>query len=324
VTLSTRKPTGNVAYPTILLEGEEKSGKSFAALRLSASKRVGRTFVFDLGEGTADEYAALGPFEIVEHNGTFSDLLAQMEAAAAVPMKDDKPNVIVLDDATALWDLLKDWASDRARNSKAGRKKLAEDPDAEVDIPMNLWNDAKDRWYRMLNLLRGWPGIAVLIARGKEVSKVVGGQPVAGETEWKVETEKSTAFAVSAWARVARPHAVTLIAVRSLHVDVPAKGLRLPETDPLEHLVFEVLGAGGPFTPSTRIVPSVGVDRAKAKNELLAVLRDGGMDEAASLAAAAELWKATGDPGELTDAQWAALEHAAREKVAETKTGAAA
>ena len=33
--------------------------------------------------------------------------------------------------------------------------------DAEIDVSMNLWNDAKDRWYAIVNLLRGWPGIGV-------------------------------------------------------------------------------------------------------------------------------------------------------------------
>lgn len=203
--LRTRPPSGRVAFPLLLLEGEEKAGKSVAAYRLSASPKVGRTFVFDLGEGTADEYGELGPYEIVEHNGTFTDLLEQMRAACAEPMVDGCPNVVVLDDATALWDLLKDWAGTRARNSRNGRKRLAEDPDAEVDVSMNLWNDAKDRWYAVVNLLRSWPGIGVLIARGKEVAKVQGGQPVAGETEWKVDAEKGTAFAASAWVRMTRP-----------------------------------------------------------------------------------------------------------------------
>lgn len=319
MSLRTRKPSGAVAYPTILLEGEEKAGKSFAAYRLSSSPRVGRTFVFDLGEGTADEYAELGPYEIVEHNGTFSDLLAQLEAAAAEPAEEGRPNVIVLDDATALWDLLKDWAGARARNSKRGRQALAADPDAEIDVPMNLWNDAKDRWYRVLNLLRGWPGIAVLIARGKEVSKVVGGQPVAGQTEWKVETEKSTAFAVSAWVRMTRPHVATLVAARSLHVDVPARGLPLEQDRPLEHLIFDVLGAGGDFTASTRVLPSLGLDRAAAKKNLLELLAELEVPEADRKDVAGALWRATGNPAELTDEQWAALEEKAREKAGELK-----
>src|SRR5690606_13461595 len=79
MTLRTRKPTGQVAYPTIVIEGAEKVGKTYAALALSSSEKVGRTFVFDMGEGSADEYAALGPYEVVDHEGTFTDLLAQIK-----------------------------------------------------------------------------------------------------------------------------------------------------------------------------------------------------------------------------------------------------
>lgn len=314
--LRTRPPTGQVAYPLILVEGEEKAGKSVAAYRLSASERVGRTFVFDLGEGTADEYAELGPYEVVEHNGTYADLVEQIRAACAEPSDPDRPNVIVLDDGTALWDLLKDWASIRARSSRANRKKLAEDPDAEVDVSMAHWNDAKDRWNRVLNLLRAWPGIAVVIARGKEVSKVAGGAPVAGETEWSIAAEKNLAFAVSAWVRMTRPHTATLVGVRSLHVDVPRNGLRLPEENPLENLIFDVLGAGGDFGTSSRVVPSVGIDRGTAKTHLLELVKELGVRGEDAKNVAREVWPSE-DPAEITSAQWETIEKAARAKVAE-------
>ena len=256
-TLRTRPPTGKVAYPLVLLEGEEKAGKSFAAYSLSSSPKVGRTFVFDLGEGTADEYAQLGPYEVIDHNGTFTDLLDQLRAACALPPHEGRPNVVIIDDASALWALLKDWASARARQSKAGRRAIAADPDAEVDVAMNLWNDAKDRWDQVINLLRTWPGIGVVIAKGREVSKVAGGVPVAGQTEWSVDVQKTTPGAVSAWVRMRRPHTATLVGVRSLHVEVPSGGLTLPAEHPLEHLVFGVLGAEDGFAESTRTLPSL-------------------------------------------------------------------
>lgn len=306
--LRTRKPTGQVAYPTILLDGPEKSGKSYCAYRLSASPKVGRTFVFDLGEGTADEYAELGPYEVVEHNGTFTDLLEQMRAAAAVPAVDGKPNVIVLDDGSALWNLLKDWAAARARGSKSAREKLAKDPDAEIDVSMNYWNDAKDRWAAVLNLLRAFPGIGVILARGKEVAKVKDGKPVAGQTEWSTEAEKSTGFAVSAIVRMSYPHTATLVGVRSLHVDLPRNGQVLPEDNPLESLVFDVLGGG--FAPSTRVIPSLGIERGEAKGRLVDLIQSRGLDRDKATALAKELWPMTGDPPEVTPDQWAALEAA--------------
>jgi hypothetical protein len=243
MTLATRKPTGEVAFPLLLIEGVEKTGKTYAALSLSASERVGRRFVLELDEPTADEYASLGDFEILEHNGTFTSILEQLTAATKEPAEDGKPNVIILDTGSALWGLLKDWASYRARNSRKAKKTLEEDPDAEVDISMNLWNDAKDRWYSVINLLRAWPGIGIIVARGREVAKVVNGTPVANQTEWSVEAEKSTPFAVSAVLRMTRPHVATLMSARSLHVDVPGKGQVLKVDGPVEHLVFEILKA---------------------------------------------------------------------------------
>jgi len=281
-----------VAWPLILVEGEEKAGKSVATYSLSRSPHVGRTFVFDLGEGTADEYAELGPYEVVEHAGTFTDLLDQLRAACAIPAVDGKPNVIIIDDASALWALLKDWASARARQSRAGKRTLAADPDAEVDVSMNLWNDAKDRWNQIVNLLRTWPGIGLVIAKGREVSKVAGGVPVAGQTEWSVDVQKTTPAAVSAWVRMRRPHTATLIGVRSLHVEVPNGGLLLPADNPLEHLIFELLGGGTGFTESLRIMPSLADMTPEDRGETPdpeAQAKAGGWD---GLAQQAEAWNA--------------------------------
>lgn len=267
--LRTRRPTGQVAWPLILVEGEEKTGKSHAAYSLSADPRIGRTFVFDVGEGTADEYAELGPYEVVEHNGTYGDILDQLQAACAQPVDNGLCNAVVIDSATAVWDLLKDWTGSRARNSKAGRRKLEQDPDAEVDVPMNLWNDANDRWNRILNVLRRSNVVGVLIARAKETAKVQGGQPVAGQTEYKVEAQKGLPFAVTAQVRMSRPHTATLVAVRSLHVDVPAKGIQLPEPNPLAHLVFDVMKAGPGSTPAQITHGVVGLSVKEAKDRLL-------------------------------------------------------
>lgn len=302
--LRARPPTGKVAWPLILVEGMEKAGKSYASYVLSTSPRVGRTFVFDLGEGTGDEYAQLGPYEMVDHNGTFTDLYAQMKLATEVPPTNGKPNVIILDEGSNLWSLLKEWTENRARNSKKNQDALKADPDAEIDVSMNLWNDNADRWYQVVNLLRNWPGIAVMICRGKEVAKVQGGKPVAGQSEWKVEAHKSIGFEASAWVRMSRPHTATLIGVRSLSVEVPAKGLPLPAQNPLDHLVFDVLGAESGFVASQRVMPVQGVDIAAAKSRLIDTVFRCGYDPDAAREKAAGLWiEAFGQhkPGEHPD-----------------------
>lgn len=54
--LKTRKPTGQVSWPFLLLAGAEKSGKSYAAAAFSASDLIGRTFWIEVGESDADMY----------------------------------------------------------------------------------------------------------------------------------------------------------------------------------------------------------------------------------------------------------------------------
>lgn len=295
--LRVRQPTGQVAWPLILVEGAEKCGKSFASYSLSADPRVGRTFVLDLGEGTADEYKALGPYEVIDHNGTYADMLDQIGAACALPQADGKPNVVVIDSATALWELIKDWTEHRARNSTAGRKKLEADPDAEIDVAMNLWNDARERWNRVVNLLRKWDGIGILICRARETAKVgPNGKPVTGQTDYTVEAHKSTPFAVKAQVRMTKPHTATLVAIHKLGAHVPLKGTPLPDENPLGHLVWDVLGAG--TGPSHIVDGSIGLTVGVAKQQLLAVLDSRGVPQPRD--AAIDIWSKHG-PGDTDE-----------------------
>lgn len=306
--LRTRPPTGEVAWPIVLVEGGEKVGKTYAAFALSASERVDRTFVFDWGEGSADEYAALGRYEVVDHDGTHTDFAQQLRAATEEP-SDGRPNVIVIDSVSVYWDALKDWTTTRARGSQKNRALLAKDPDAEINVPSNYWNDANDRWGTMVHLLRRWPGIALLIARGKEVSKMKDGAPVAGQTEWKVEAQKALPNVVTAIVRVDGPKRTRLMGIRSLHTEIPQGGLVLPEQAPIEHAVFDILGAGSTFAVSPAVEPRFGRTVAGAKNDLVALC---GGDKARAQA----VWDAgpcAGAPkdAEVSDMDWAELEAAA-------------
>lgn len=313
--LRARKPTGEVAFPMVLIEGTEKAGKSYAAFSLSASDKVGRTFVFDWGEGSADEYAALGRYEVVDHNGTHSDFIAQLRLATQEP-DDGRPNVVVIDSVSVYWDALKDWTTTRARRSKTNQRILAQDPDAEINVPSNYWNDANDRWGAMIHLLRTWPGIALLIARGKDVSKMKDGAPVAGQTEWKVEAQKALPSVVTAIVRVEAPKRTRLMGARSVTVEVPEGGLLLPEDAPLEHAIFDVLGAGQSFAVSPAVVPQFGRTVAVAKRDLLSIMADRGIPEGEGTEAARKVWAegpcaSAGKDDEVSDMDWAELEAAA-------------
>jgi hypothetical protein len=249
-TLRTRQPTGRVPWPLILIEGGEKAGKSWACAELSASPRVGQTYWLDLGEGAGDEYKGVkgARYLMVDHDGSWADIIGQVEAvrdeAHRVADAGGPPVVIVVDTATAVWDLLKDWVGNRARSTDANRRKLERDPDAEIPIPMNLWNDANARWRRLMTILMTFPGIAIVTARGKWVASLdENGRPIKNTKEYKVEGQKNLAFDATAWVRLSRDEHPMIVGARSVHagvrpgVDEPARFKNLS----LDWLVFDHL-----------------------------------------------------------------------------------
>lgn len=245
----TRKPTGRVPWPLVLVEGAEKSGKSWAAAELSASPRVGPTYWIDLGEGAADEYGAIpgARYEVIDHNGSWADILGQVQEvhgeAVRAAQASEPPVVLVIDSMTAEWDLLKGVADQRARD-RLKKKGRAVPADAEPQISMDLWNDVNSRHRKLMTLLMTMPGIVVMTARGKEVAAMdAAGRPVEGRKDYKVEGHKNLAFDASAWVRLSRDTAPQVIGVRSVHAGV-RPGVDRPVAAPsfsLEWLIFDVL-----------------------------------------------------------------------------------
>jgi hypothetical protein len=249
--LKTRQPTGRVPWPLILVEGPEKAGKSYAAALLSASDRIGHTYWIDLAEGSADEYGAIpgARYLVVDHDGTWGQIYGSIEAVYAAAEQAAaaraKPIVLVVDSMTAEWDMLKDWASNRAKSSSSNRRKLAQDPHAEITVSANYWNDANSRHRKLMRLLMTFPGIVVMTARGKWVA-VMGdnGQPIEGKKEYRVEGQKNLAFDASCWVRLDREKPGSVIGLRSVHA-----GIRPGHDDPrplpadwtLEWLIFDEL-----------------------------------------------------------------------------------
>lgn len=196
--LTTRKPSGKPPWPIMLIAGAEKSGKSYAAAAASASGLVGRTFWIGIGEDDPDEYGAIpgARFEIVEHDGSYTDILAAITAAAAELATTSAPNMLVLDSATRLWDLLTDMAQaeansrDRAKAAKFGRAPSVDD----VQITMDLWNAAKGRWQHVMDALRSHVGPVIVTARLEQVTVMdAQGKPTTDKA-MKVKAEKSLAY----------------------------------------------------------------------------------------------------------------------------------
>lgn len=262
--LKTRPPTGAVPWPLILVEGGEKSGKSWAAAVLSSSDRVGRTLWLDWSEGAGDEYGAIpgARFEVIEHDGTWLSIFGQVKAAQAEAQRaidaGEKPVVLVIDSMTAEWDDLKEWVDGKARRREKNRKLLEKDPEAEVQITTDLWNLATARHKELMRVLMRFPGIVVMIARGADQVAMENGRPVEGKRVWKVEGQKNLGFDASVWLRLSRTEHPQIIGARSVHAGiVPGedKPRRFPELT-LEKLVFDVLKCD-PKTAHVRELTSV-------------------------------------------------------------------
>lgn len=219
IKLKTRKPTGIVPWPLILVEGDEGAGKTYSAAEFSASKRIGQMYWIDLAEGSADEYAAIpgAKYLIIDHDGSYRDILEQIRAvyleARRAAAAGEPPVVLSVDSGSSLWRMLKSWTNERARRSKSNAQRLQDDPDSSIDVGMNLWNDATERWLDVIHLLQTFPGIAIITARGKQITAIDdNGKPVTDNRgrvlkEWKVQAQKDLAFDSSVWVRMRRGRA---------------------------------------------------------------------------------------------------------------------
>ena len=223
------KATGRVSNPYILLEGEEGSGKTWELVCLSRSKKVGQTYAIEIGETRVNEYGAIpgSNVEVIDHDGTYHQILDQVVAvkaeAARAKAAGEPPVVLGIDSFSFFWAGLCEWTNQRARESRSGRRKLAEDPTAEVDPGRNLWNDAATRYTRVANNLVTFPGIVVVTARGGWVSATdpSTGQPFKdGRKDYSVECQKKLPFAVGTWVRMTRDNPPQLVANKSVHAGI--------------------------------------------------------------------------------------------------------
>lgn len=229
--MKTRKPTCLPPWPILLIAGGEKAGKTYAAAEASASDLIDRTLWVSIGEDAPDEYGAIdgARFEIVEHDGTYRSIITALTEAAALP---DGPHLIVVDSMTRLWDLLCDEAQATAnRRAKAKADKYNRQPPAEdVQITMDLWNAAKQRWQKVIDVLRDHSGPVILTARLDEVTLVDATGNPTKDKQLKVKAEKSLPFDVGAIVQLPKYGEAYLTGVRSLRFKPsPTEVTRLPE-----------------------------------------------------------------------------------------------
>ncbi|MER6109253.1 DEAD/DEAH box helicase family protein [Streptomyces hirsutus] len=222
-----RKPTNLPNPPMMLLVGPEKSGKSYEAAAGTGSDLIGMTYWFEIGgsEGTADYYGRIkgARYEIVEHNGTYQDILDAIRWAVAQPPVDGKPNMIVVDNVSVLWDMLSDeqalYARRRAERKAQENRHRGPNPDLPVTVDPDLWNRAKDRWGEILWMLRRHSGPTLLLARQEMVTAFENDKPTRDKTR-KIKAEKNLPAAVDAIVELHALGEAYLTGVRTLHWDV--------------------------------------------------------------------------------------------------------
>jgi len=275
--LRTRRPTGVPSWPLILLAGEAKTGKTFTACEFTGDERVGRSFMLDLGEGSADEYGAVpgADFEIIDHDGTWIDIVDQVEQvrdlARAELIAGRNPVCLIADSMTAEWAMLSAWTDARARRSKNNRALLRADPDAEIDISSNYWNDANSRHNRLMNIFKTFPGIVIMTALETEKTQFgPNGRPV--ENAPKVarpDGQKRLTADASVWLRLSHDHGPTIVGMRSLRHNI-RPGVDTPEAWPdftIGRLVFDYMGLG-PGAAQVRNTPVLNADQVAPGEEV--------------------------------------------------------
>ncbi|WP_143174444.1 DEAD/DEAH box helicase family protein [Streptoalloteichus hindustanus] len=253
--LRARTPTPRVAPPLILVEGGEKTGKTWLAAQLTASPRVGRSYWIEWGEKEcAEEYLQIPGvrYTILDHNGTIEDVANQVYAVRAEAQRaadaGQPPVTLTVDTMSWEWEVLKAWAHKRALSAPSVKARLQRNPDLaaeDIGVPMNIWQEATERHYKLMRLLQSIPGVVTLIARGKEVTALDGqGRPIPGERSYRVEGHKHLAYDCSVWVRLSRDHAPLVVGARSVRAGI-RPGVDKPRCVPelsLEWLVFDVLG----------------------------------------------------------------------------------
>lgn len=232
-----RVPTGLPNPPLIALVGPEKTGKSYEAALGSSTDLVGMTYWIPIGgtESTADYYGRIkgARYRIVNHNGSYQDILDAIRWAIAQTPVDGKRNMIVLDSVTALWDLLSDeqalYARRRAERKAAENRRRAPGLDDPVVVDADLWNRAKDRWGEVLWTLRQHSGPTILIARQEVVTAFENDRPTRHTTR-KIKAERNLPAAVDAIVELHSLGQAHLTGVRTLHWDIkPGETIPFPD-----------------------------------------------------------------------------------------------
>jgi hypothetical protein len=275
--LKTRKPNGRIGWPLVVVAGAEKTGKSHMCAEFANSDLIGRLIWIPIGESDVDSFGQIADFDIEdEQDGTYRGLLNTVRKAVDEPRADpNKPNAIVLDSGTILWELLQDEADliarSRAAEKAAKYNRTGPSADDDVVIGHSLWNRAKDRWRHVINALRRHDGPVIICCRLDEVTEFdAQGNPTRNRT-WKVKSERSLPYDATVVLQLRSYRRPTLTAVRSLVMQLAPDEERIRPGLTLDGLMRElgmeqnISAAPAPFIAPQ---PEAGLDEFEREAEL--------------------------------------------------------
>jgi hypothetical protein len=236
--LRTRAPRTGCVWPFILLAGGEFSGKTTAVGIAAECGRFGRTWVLPFGEDP-DQIAEYDPAAvIVEHDGSLYEFAAAVDQVAAeinaAPLVDGKPQLVLIDSGSVLWDLFSLIAEARARKTDEAAAELMRNPYASVNIgPLN-WSAVNKMWLRIIRQLKAMQAVVVMTARGKDgviidargqIDNVAARR---GEKTFRVAVQSETPFEAHAFVKLDREDPPMVLGAR-----VGKHGLRPGIDEPL-------------------------------------------------------------------------------------------
>lgn len=224
--LRTVAPTGRASWPRILLSGEAGAGLAWTAADFSRDSRLGGMYWLSVAGEDAHALGAVdgARYDILDHDGTWSDLYEQVcaawDVAHAAVEAGGLPVALTVDSMSGIRAMLAELADTRARRRTAGALAArgldpapAYSSEVEVLVGADLWTLVGGRHRQLMGKILTWPGPVVMTAR----------EQVGADGRWSLRAQDGLEHDVTAWVRCTRDDLPEI-----LRLDVPRRGRLSP------------------------------------------------------------------------------------------------
>ncbi|MFJ5984216.1 hypothetical protein [Lentzea sp. NPDC092896] len=205
--LRTRRPTGAGGWQRVLFTGDEASigDAAWAAASFTGDARLVTSYWLELNTGsTGDIYGAApdADFELLDHDGTWADIIGQVDAAWEVAREvaatGGMPSALIVNTMSSEWMMLSNLGDRRARRRTASElirhgldPAAAYSSEVKVEIDADLWTLLGNRHRQLMTKILTWPGPVIMIAREKRNA----------DGRWVLKAQDQLGFDVTAWIR---------------------------------------------------------------------------------------------------------------------------